>query len=284
MVQASAQSRSKSAATTTALRLHDVSVRYVGGRGGELAALEKVSLDLGAGEFLSVVGPSGCGKTSLLRVAGGLLTPSEGTAEVLGGSPAEAQEAKRLGLVFQEPALLPWRDVRSNVRLPLEVNRSATAQPAASVDELLHLVGLTEFEAYRPHELSGGMQQRVALARALVFGPEVLLMDEPFGALDEITREQMRYELLRVRDSAAGARKSVLFVTHSVAEAVALSDRVAVMSRRPGQIKAIMPIELARPRSPEEERSNAFLDQVDRIRALLRDELGDGFSGSDARP
>ena len=234
-----------------------------------------MSLEVAAGEFLSVVGPSGCGKTSLLRVAGGLLPPSEGTVEVLGGSTADAQGAKRLGLVFQEPALLPWRDVRSNVRLPLEVNRAATKQPPASVDELLHLVGLAEFAAYRPHELSGGMQQRVALARALVFAPEVLLMDEPFGALDEITREQMRYELLRVWDEAAeGARKTVLFVTHSVAEAVALSDRVAMMSRRPGQIKAIVPIDLARPRSPEDERSSAFRDQVDRIRALLRDEIG----------
>ena len=262
------------ASVPPALRLQTVSVRYAGARGAELTALECVSLDVAPGEFLSVVGPSGCGKTSLLRVASGLLPPSEGTVELAGESPAEAQRTKRLGLVFQEPALLPWRDVRSNVQLPLEVNRSASARLPVSVEELLTLVGLSDFAAYRPHELSGGMQQRVALARALAFSPQLLLMDEPFGALDEITREQMRYELLRVWNSPiAGARKTILFVTHSVAEAVALSDRVAIMSRSPGRIKAIVPIELARPRTPQEERSGAFLDHVDRIRALLRDEL-----------
>ena len=290
MVQAPAQSTIGAAAQAQeppALRLQDVSVRYRGARGNELTALERVSLEVAAGEFVSVVGPSGCGKTSLLRVAGGLLPPTEGSVELLGGSTAEAQAGKRLGLVFQEPALLPWRDVRSNVRLPLEVNRAGSGRAPASVDELLRLVGLAEFEGYRPHELSGGMQQRVALARALVFAPELLLMDEPFAALDEITREQMRYELLRIRNATAGeARKTVLFVTHSVAEAVALSDRVAVMSRRPGRIKAILPIELARPRSPEDERSNDFRDHVDRIRTLLRDELGrdDVVRGEELRP
>ncbi len=262
------------APTALALQLRAVSVHYRGAPGAELTALERVSLDVAPGEFLSVVGPSGCGKTSLLRVASGLLPPGEGTVEIAGESPAEAQRGKRLGLVFQEPALLPWRDVRSNVQLPLEVNRSANVRLPVSVEDLLHLVGLSDFAAYRPHELSGGMQQRVALARALVFSPQLLLMDEPFGALDEITREQMRYELLRIWDSPiAGARKTILFVTHSVAEAVALSDRVAIMSRSPGRIKAIVPIELARPRTPAEERSRAFLDHVDRIRALLRDEL-----------
>ena len=262
------------ASSPPALRLRTVSVRYSGASGADLTALERVSLDVAPGEFLSVVGPSGCGKTSLLRVAGGLLPPSEGTVELVGESPAEAQRTKRLGFVFQEPALLPWRDVRSNVQLPLEVNRSANTRLPVSVEGLLDLVGLSDFAAYRPHELSGGMQQRVALARALVFSPQLLLMDEPFGALDEITREQMRYELLRVWDSPiAGARKTILFVTHSVAEAVALSDRVAIMSRSPGRIKADVPIELARPRTPEDERTGAFLDHVDRIRALLRDEL-----------
>lgn len=262
------------ASSPPALRLRTVSVRYSGASGAELTALERVSLDVAPGEFLSVVGPSGCGKTSLLRVAGGLLPPSEGTVELVGESPAEAQRTKRLGLVFQEPALLPWRDVRSNVQLPLEVNRSANTHLPISVEGLLNLVGLSDFAAYRPYELSGGMQQRVALARALVFSPQILLMDEPFGALDEITREQMRYELLRVWDSPiAGARKTILFVTHSVAEAVALSDRVAIMSRSPGRIKAIVPIELARPRTPEDERTSAFLNHVDRIRTLLRDEL-----------
>lgn len=274
MVQVSTSSGLAHAPAPPALRLQEVSVRYTGARSAELTALERVSLDVEPGEFLSVVGPSGCGKTSLLRVAGGLLSPSEGTVELVGESPAEAQRAKRLGLVFQEPALLPWRDVRSNVQLPLEVNRSVSSHLPVSVEGLLNLVGLSDFATYRPHELSGGMQQRVALARALVFSPQLLLMDEPFGALDEITREQMRYELLRVWNSPiAGARKTILFVTHSVAEAVALSDRVAIMSRSPGRIKAIVPIELSRPRTPEKERSSAFLNHVDRIRTLLRDEL-----------
>jgi NitT/TauT family transport system ATP-binding protein len=201
------------------------------------------------------------------------LATSAGSVEVLGGSAEEAQREKRLGFVFQEPALLPWRSAEGNVRLPLEVNRGAGGG-SESVEALLELVGLEEFRGARPHELSGGMQQRVALARALVFGPDVLLMDEPFGALDEITREQMRYELLRIW-GAAGAerRKTVLFVTHSVAEAVTLSDRVLVMSRRPGRIKADIRIDLARPRSPADERSTAFLDTVDLIRAHLLDEL-----------
>jgi len=257
---------------TAALSLRNVSVRY-GGADGVLA-VDGASCEIKAGEFVSIVGPSGCGKTSLLRAAGGLLATSAGSVEVLGGSALEAQRGKRLGFVFQEPALLPWRSAEGNVRLPLEVNRGVVGGGAESVEALLRLVGLEEFRGARPHELSGGMQQRVALARALVFGPDVLLMDEPFGALDEITREQMRYELLRIWGAEREARrKTVLFVTHSVAEAVTLSDRVLVMSRRPGRIKAEVRIALARPRSPSDERTTAFLDTVDLIRAQLSDEL-----------
>ena len=255
----------------SALALRGVGLRY-----GDLTALEAVDLSVQRGEFVVVVGPSGCGKTSLLRIAGGLLTPSSGSVEVLGGDVRAAQAGKRLGMVFQEPALLPWRSVRGNVELPRQVNRGA-GRPI-DTDDLLRLVGLEGFERARPHELSGGMQQRVALARALSFDPELLLMDEPFAALDEITREQMRYELLRIWAEAgreAGAerpRKTVLFVTHSVAEAVALADRVLVMSPRPGRIRAAVPITLPRPRRQAGERAPAFLDAVDRIRALLGDE------------
>ena len=280
----------------TALALHDVHLRY-----DDLTALDGVNISVQRGEFVVIVGASGCGKTSLLRIAGGLLAATGGSVEVLGGDVRAAQAAKRLGMVFQEPALLPWRSVRANVDLPRQVNRRAGR--AIDTDGLLRLVGLEGFEDARPHELSGGMQQRVALARALSFDPELLLMDEPFAALDEITREQMRYELLRIW-SAAGSgtaspssaeaasaeagsgdapsgnalpgnqrrpRKTVLFVTHSVAEAVALADHVLVMSPRPGRIRAQVPIALPRPRRQSDERAPAFLDAVDQIRALLRE-------------
>ena len=277
-----------------AVDLRRVSVRYGGATG--LLAVDGVSLEVRRGEFLTLVGPSGCGKTSLLRVIGGLLTPTGGTVALFGEPVTQAQREKRIGLVFQEPALLPWRSVAQNVRLPLQINRRAGARRQRSVADLLHLVDLEAFRDYRPHQLSGGMQQRVALARALAFEPDILLMDEPLTALDEITREQMRYELLRIWETAtvggagaaggaaggaggaggAGAaddrRKTVVFVTHSVAEAVILSDRVAVMSRRPGRIQAVLPIALPRPRSLADERSPAFLEYVDQIRALLREE------------
>ena len=253
-----------------AVDVREISVRYNGVAG--LLAIDRLSFRVHEGEWVSIVGPSGCGKSTLLRVVGGLLAPTAGTLSVLGGAAQEAQRSKRLGLVFQQPALLPWRTAEANVRLPLEVNRHA-GRAGMGVAALLDLVGLSEFGDYRPHELSGGMQQRVALARALAIDPSLLLMDEPFAALDEITREQMRYELLRIWVAAsAQARKTVLFVTHSVAEAVTLSDRVIVMSQRPGRIKMTVPIALPRPRSPADERTPAYLDYVDLIRAQLREE------------
>ena len=256
-----------SAPADAALELSAVRLDY-----GEVRALDGIDLVVRRGEFVVVVGPSGCGKTSLLRIAAGLLPPTDGAVRVLGGTAAAAQAGKRLGLVAQTPALLPWRDVRSNIALPESVNRSANG-PTADPEALIRLVGLEGFERARPHELSGGMQQRVALARALVVDPDLLLMDEPFAALDEITREQMRYELLRVWSHAPGAgavAKTVLFVTHSVTEAVALADRVVVLSPRPGRIAAELTIDLPRPRRPDDERAPAFLDAVDRVRALLR--------------
>ena len=183
-----------------AVDLRRVSVRYGGATG--LLAVDGVSLEVRRGEFLTLVGPSGCGKTSLLRVIGGLLTPTGGTVALFGEPVTQAQREKRIGLVFQEPALLPWRSVAQNVRLPLQINRRAGARRQRSVADLLHLVDLEAFRDYRPHQLSGGMQQRVALARALAFEPDILLMDEPLTALDEITREQMRYELLRIWETA----------------------------------------------------------------------------------
>ena len=243
-----------------------------------LTALSDVSLRVGWGEFVSVIGVSGCGKSTLLRLIGGLLQPTAGRVDVAGATPAEAQRRKAIGYVFQDPSLLPWRTVLANAALPLEVNRGGghghDRRQAHRRDprELLDLVGLREFEGYYPRELSGGMQQRVALARALVFEPSLLLMDEPFGALDEITRRAMRYELLRIWQAGdgTGGRKTVVFVTHSIPEAITLSDRVVVMSGAPGTVRAIIDIDLPRPRDVEMETQPAFLDYVVRLRRLLR--------------
>jgi NitT/TauT family transport system ATP-binding protein len=238
-----------------------------------LTALRDFSLNVPRGQFLSLIGPSGCGKSSLLRIIGGLLRPTAGEAKVEGEAPALAQKAREVGYVFQDPALLPWRTVLGNVRLPLEIGATARKRQAPDPKELLELVGLAAFAKYYPYQLSGGMQQRVAIARALAFDPSLMLMDEPFGALDEITRESMRYELLRIWESRAPAvaRKTVVFVTHSIAEAVALSDRVVVMSERPGTVRADIEIELARPRTEEMERGRPFLDYVEQLRSLLRE-------------
>jgi NitT/TauT family transport system ATP-binding protein len=239
-----------------------------------LTALANVGLDVAWGQFLSVIGPTGCGKSTLLRIVGGLLKPSEGEVLIEGEAPSDAQRRREIGLVAQDPALLPWRTVLGNVRLPLEIDRAARRRPAPSPEELLELTGLADFHGYYPHELSGGMQQRVAIARALAFDPSLLLMDEPFGALDEITRSAMRYELLRIWSAGGAApsgRKTVMFVTHSIAEAIALSDRVVVLSPRPGSVRASIDIELSRPRTQEMERSEPFLDYADQLRNLLKE-------------
>ena len=240
-------------------------------RGG-LSALEGVSFEVPRGQFLSIIGPSGCGKSTLLRTVGGLLRPTSGAALVEGLPPEKAQRARDIGFVFQDPALLPWRNVISNVRLPLEIDGVHHRRDLPGPEALLAVMGLTDFRKYYPHQLSGGMQQRVAIARALAFDPTLLLMDEPFGALDEITRAGMRYELLRVwaSQAQAAARKTVLFVTHSIAEAIALSDRVIVLSPRPGRVVADIDIELPRPRTADIERSPAFLDYADHLRGLLK--------------
>ena len=231
-----------------------------------LEVLCGITADIRPGEFLSVLGPSGCGKTTLLRIVGGLSEPTAGTVRIGDRTTAEAQRRKLVGCVFQEPALLPWRTVLDNVRLPLLVNRAAQRPGAPAPADLLHLVRLAEFAGYHPGQLSRGMQQRVALARALALDPELLLMDEPFASLDEITREQMRFELLRIWDAA---RKTVLFVTHSIVDAVLLSDRVAVLSARPGRLRAVLPIELERPRVAGIERSPEFTAAYRRVHDLL---------------
>jgi len=234
-----------------------------------LPVLDDVSIDVPHGQFTSIIGPSGCGKSTLLRIVGGLLAPSEGSVRIGGSGPRDAQRRHDIGIIFQEPALLPWRTVAANVRLPLEID--GARRRGTDAGSLLDLVGLGEFRDYYPHQLSGGMRQRVAIARALAVDPALLLMDEPFGALDEITRTTMRYELLRIwaSQAKAAARKTVLFVTHSITEAIVMSDRIIVINGRPGRVVADAAVELPRPRTREIERSAPFLDYADHLRGLL---------------
>ncbi len=253
---------------TQHVRLHGLSHVFADGR-EPLRVFDDVSTGMPRGQFTSIIGPSGCGKSTLLRIVGGLLEPSAGEVRIDGARPRAAQRRHDIGIVFQEPALLPWRTVAANVRLPLEID--GARRRGTDVESLLDLVGLGEFRDYYPHQLSGGMRQRVAIARALAVDPALLLMDEPFGALDEITRTAMRYELLRIWASQAEAatRKTVLFVTHSITEAIVMSDRIVVINGRPGRIVADVAVELPRPRTQEIERSAPFLDYADHLRSLL---------------
>ena len=230
-------------------------------------AIREVSLAIRENEFVTLIGPSGCGKSTLLRIVGGLIEATTGRVEIRGRSAQEAQRTKDIGFVFQQPALLPWRTVSANVELGLELNKGAGAERLCSTDEILALVGLGAFAKAHPYQLSGGMQQRVAIARALIFDPALLLMDEPFGALDEITRAGMRYELLRIWGDT---RKTVLFVTHSIPEAIVLSDRVVVMSPRPGEVREIIDVTLPRPRNEDMESAPEFVRIAERLRHLLR--------------
>ena len=231
-----------------------------------LTALSDVSLDVAEGSLVSIIGPSGGGKTTLLKAIGGLLTPSAGEILVAGHPASDARGRRLIGFVFQDPSLLPWRTVLQNVQLPIELGAGNGGSLDDQAARLVELVGLEEFSDYYPHQLSGGMRQRVALARALAVDPEVLLMDEPLGALDEMTRSAMRYELLRVWSLS---RKTVVMITHSIPEAVILSDRVLVLSSRPGRIVDEISIDLPRPRSEALERSQPFLDYTYRIKEAL---------------
>jgi len=231
-------------------------------------ALQDVSLTIAAGEFVSLIGPSGCGKSTLLRIIGDLIAPTAGQVRVNGKSPREARLARDYGIVFQSPVLYDWRNVRRNVELPLEVMGFPRREWTARAERLLHLVGLEQFRDHYPWQLSGGMQQRVSIARALAFSPPILLMDEPFGALDELTRERMNLELLAVWEQT---HNTVVFVTHSIAEAVFLSSRVAILSPRPGRIERIVEIDLPRPRSALSRASPRFFELITQVRSALRE-------------
>ncbi|UTT62778.1 ABC transporter ATP-binding protein [Microcella humidisoli] len=235
---------------------------------GQVVALSEVDLTVAPGEFVSLIGPSGCGKSTLLRLIADLESPTAGTVEVFGTSAPQARLDQRYGIAFQQAGLLPWRTVSANIALPLELSGSPKAEVRARVDELIALVGLGDFGDRFPDQLSGGMQQRVAIARALAKKPELLLMDEPFGALDEMTREYMQTELLRI---AAETGAAVVFVTHSIPEAVYLSDRVVVMSPRPGRIAEVVPMSLGSTgsRADDLREDGSFFEMITAVREAL---------------
>src|SRR5579863_3210200 len=235
-----------------------------------VVAIDNASFTIERGQFVTVIGPSGCGKTTLLRIVAGLLSVDAGDVSIFGESVSHAIEAKHIGFVPQSPALLPWRTVIDNVRLPLAVNKKANSDPdRVQLDpaQILASLGLERVLHRRPAELSGGMQQRVAIARAFVFDPPILLMDEPFAAVDELTRETLRHELLSIWQTN---KKTVLFVTHSIAEAIALSDVVVIMSSNPGKIQKIVPVDLPRPRAETVESTAAFHELEQEVRTEIR--------------
>jgi NitT/TauT family transport system ATP-binding protein len=247
------------------LELHDVAKTYRTLGGASIVALSPTSIAFGAGEFVGVVGPSGCGKTTLLNLAAGLLRPSAGSIRFRGRT-VDGPSAD-ISMVFQRPVLLPWRKVIDNVLLPAEVLRLEPARAyRAKAENLLAILGLEGFGGTYPRELSGGMQQRVAIARALIYDSSVLLMDEPFAALDAMTREELNLELLRIWKMTG---RTILFVTHNIPEAVLLSDRVVVMTPRPGKLSAVVPVTLGRPRSLALLGDPEFGRIVGRIRGLL---------------
>jgi NitT/TauT family transport system ATP-binding protein len=242
--------------------LQGVSKEFKGGT----VALQDIDLQIERGEFVSLIGPSGCGKSTLLRVIGDLIEPSRGTATVNGKSARQARQDHDYGIVFQDAVLYDWRTVANNVALPLELAGWSRERRQQRVEEMLDLVELRGFEQHHPWQLSGGMQQRVSIARALSFDPALLLMDEPFGALDEMTRERMNDELLRIWQASGS---TVVFVTHSIAEAVFLSTRIVVMSARPGRISKVIPVDLPQPRTAAMREEPRFFELATEVREAL---------------
>ena len=246
--------------------LDRVSLRFQSER-REVQALSDISLSIAEGEFVALLGPTGCGKSSLLRLVSDLLAPTAGTIAVRGEPAAAARRLNQFGFVFQEPALLSWRTALGNVQLPLEVVGYPPDKRIARCMELLDSVGLLKFKDAYPHELSGGMKQRVAMVRALAWNPPILLMDEPFSALDELTRGQLQDDLLQLWNRE---RKTVLFVTHNISEAIYLADRIVVMSPHPGRIKTILSPDLPRPRTDEMHETQDFLKWIRMAREALQ--------------
>lgn len=248
----------------TEIKIEDLSMVFQDKNGGEpVTALKNVNLDIKEGEFISLLGPSGCGKTTLLRIIGDLLQPSNGKVTVRGESTRDIRLQKKYGIVFQNPVLYDWRTIRRNVCMPMELLGMKKAERTKRVSKMLDLVGLSEFGNHYPYELSGGMQQRVGIARALAIKPEILLMDEPFSALDEFTREKLHIDLLNIWRKT---NKTIVFVTHNISEAVFLSDRVVVLSPHPGRVSAVIDINIPRPRDMESKQTPEFYDYITKIR------------------
>ncbi len=252
---------------TTIIEAHDVNMVFTKGN-SSTHVLDDVSLSIRPGRFVSLLGPSGCGKSTLLKILGGLLEPTSGDVRVSGRPAVEAVQHREVGIVFQQPVLLPWKSALKNVTFLRDLidGRSARGQNTARARELLNLVGLGHAGARLPSELSGGMAQRVAIARALALDPKILLMDEPFGALDEITRMRMNLSLL---DIWSRLQKTVLFVTHSIAEAIFLSDEVYVMEAHPGRIRERLEVDLPRPRTTDTPDDPRFNQLASHLRHLL---------------
>jgi NitT/TauT family transport system ATP-binding protein len=247
--------------------IHFADLRQTFGKddGSSVTALDGITFDIGRHEFIAVLGPSGCGKSTLLRLIAGLIEPTGGTLEIYGLQVTEPRDD--IGIVFQKPTLLPWFNVLDNVTFPMRHKYGrVTAEERVRAQELLALVGLSDFAGKQIDELSGGMQQRVAIARALLLDPDILLMDEPFSALDALTREEMSFELLRIWTERP---KTVLFITHSIPEALLLADRIVVMSARPGRVREILDVPLARPRSLASLSDPAFNEMANYIRGQL---------------
>jgi NitT/TauT family transport system ATP-binding protein len=273
-----------------AVRISGVDMVFNAGRANQVHALDGIDLEIRTGEFVSLIGPSGCGKSTLLRLVGDLLRPTVGELTVHGKPARQARLDHDYGMAFQSAGLFEWRTVIRNVELPLELRGWSKSKRAARAREMLDLVKLADFADHRPWELSGGMQQRVAIARALAAGAGLLLMDEPFGALDEMTREHMQAELTRICDETAA---TVVFVTHSIPEAVYLSDRVVVMSARPGRITSVIEVDLGS-RTDDTREATEFFKKITEVREALRgveggrdplgpDEVLPGVQGVDDR-
>ncbi|MDR0684302.1 MAG: ABC transporter ATP-binding protein [Spirochaetaceae bacterium] len=241
----------------------DIGMTYRAEGGRDVEALTGINIKIRKGEFVSLLGPSGCGKTTLLRIIGDLVMPTEGSIYIDGGLPRNARLKKKYGMVFQSAVLYEWRTVWKNIRLPLEILKLPKAEVSERISHVLELVGLTQFKNHYPHELSGGMQQRVSIARAFAIDPEILLMDEPFSALDEFTREKLHEDLLGIWRQT---NKTVVFVTHNIAESVFLSDKVFVLSPHPGRLSAEIAIDLPRPRAAAMRNSPRFNELVVKIR------------------
>jgi NitT/TauT family transport system ATP-binding protein len=269
------------AAAPLAVEAVGVGKVFNAGSPNQVDALVDVDLSITRGEFVSLIGPSGCGKSTLLRLFADLLEPTSGTLLVNGKSAHQARVDQDYGMAFQQSGLFEWRSVERNIELPLELKGWDKARRRERSREMLDLVKLTEFATHMPWQLSGGMQQRVAIARALAAHPPLLLMDEPFGALDEMTREHMQAELLRI---CAGTDTTVVFVTHSIPEAVYLADRVVVMSPRPGRITDVIDVSLGRDRDELTREASAFFERVTEVREALRGiEMSDHARGIEDR-